>query len=303
MTYAPADLAEIRGWVVHTLGVAADAVGIVGDPAHASSGGYHEGKDDLASVSRATSDYSVRESTRDSGGLTNAASALDIGTFTALVGGRSVTLRSLSLALVDACKRGDPRTRDVREVIYSPDGVTVRRWDRLGIRTTGDSSHLYHTHVSFFRDSEGRRNRSDNFLGLLAELAGATVGDGDMDATQDAKLNYIYDWVGKMLTMNLTQDNSLAYWIRRIDSGVGNLASAATADEARDKALAAALDAIKTAGVSVDTSAVLAAIDKVRTDLGAKVADLQQKLAASEAARVQLEARLSQAFEQPTTQG
>ena len=29
----------------------------------------------------------------------------------------------------------------------------VRRWDRLGRRSTGDDSHLWHTHFSFFRDS------------------------------------------------------------------------------------------------------------------------------------------------------
>ena len=43
--------------------------------------------------------------------------------------------------------------RDLREIIYSPDGKVVRRWDRLGKRSSGDDSHLWHTHFSFFRDS------------------------------------------------------------------------------------------------------------------------------------------------------
>lgn len=180
MTYAPADLAEIRGWLVHRLDLqpgtarASDLepgeVGIVGDPAHASTGGYHEGLDDLTRVGRAATDYSVRESPRDKAGLTHAASALDIGDFAVTVAGRQITLRSLSLAIVAACERGDPRTHDVREVIYSPDGTTVRRWDRLGKRATGDDSHRWHTHVSFFRDAEGRRAARGGFLELLQEL-------------------------------------------------------------------------------------------------------------------------------------
>jgi hypothetical protein len=68
-------------------------------------------------------------------------------------------------------------------MIYTPDGKTVARWDRLGKRSTGDSSHLWHTHLSFFRDSEGRRDRDDNFLGLLKTLI---EGTGDDVALNDA---------------------------------------------------------------------------------------------------------------------
>lgn len=169
MTNAPTDLLAIRQYLLKVVDLAGDAVGIVGDPAHASSGGYHEGNDDLARVGRLNSDYSKRESGRDQPG-TNSASALDIGDFSH----NGLTLRAITLALVAACQRGDPRTRDIREVIYTPDGSTVRRWDRLGIRDTGDSSHLYHTHLSFFRDSEGRRAAPDNILGLLVELIEGT---------------------------------------------------------------------------------------------------------------------------------
>jgi hypothetical protein len=198
MTYAPGDLLAVRHWLLTELDLAPGTargvdlepgeVGIVGDPAHASSGGYHEGNDDLARVGHLVTDYSKRESPRDRPG-TDAAAAMDIGDFAA----RGQTLRSLTLAVVAACQRNDPRTRDIREVIYTPNGTTVRRWDRLGIRSSGDSSHLWHTHLSFHRDSEGRRDRDDNFLGLLKAIIGggststtmtttatATAGDDDM---------------------------------------------------------------------------------------------------------------------------
>jgi hypothetical protein len=52
-------------------------------------------------------------------------------------------------------------TRDIREVIFSADGLKVSRWESLDnkIHTgpgQGDDSHLFHTHVSFYRDSEAR---------------------------------------------------------------------------------------------------------------------------------------------------
>jgi hypothetical protein len=161
VTYAPNDLLAVRSFLVARTTLDPASLGIVGDPAHAATGGYHEGNDDLARVGRLNSDYSKRESTRDRPG-TNAASALDIGD--------CYSLHSTTKAIVDACRAGDPRTRDIREVIYTLDDSTVQRWDRLGIRSTGDGTHLWHTHISFFRDSEGRRDDGDNFLGLLRSI-------------------------------------------------------------------------------------------------------------------------------------
>lgn len=166
MTYAPADLLAVHRYIRRMTGLPADAVGIVGDDAHAASGGYHIGNDGLSRAGRLASDYSKRESPRDRPG-SNAASALDIGDFR-LADGR--TQRDLAAFEVAACRRGDPRANAIREIIWSPDGSTVRRWDRLGIRSTGDDSHRFHGHRSFFRDSEGRRDRPDSYLGLLVEF-------------------------------------------------------------------------------------------------------------------------------------
>lgn len=156
MTRAPSSLLEVRSLLLTHLDVDQDRVraadlepaevGIVGDSAH--RGGYHCGKDRVV-----TQDYSVVESDRDSRGLTDLASALDVGLFSVTVDGRTHNLRTFSIWCVDQCKAGAPDTRDIREIIYSPDGEVVRRWDRLKRRATGDETHLWHTHISFFRDA------------------------------------------------------------------------------------------------------------------------------------------------------
>jgi len=149
MTYAPQRLLDARAYIIREYGVAAASVGIVGDAAH--RGGYHCGSDRTVN-----NDYSVVESPRDRAGLSMAASALDIGTFTKTVDGKRHDLRKFSVWLVAQCRAGTADTRDIREVIYTDNGSTVKRWDRLGIRSGGDDSHLWHTHISYFRDSEKR---------------------------------------------------------------------------------------------------------------------------------------------------
>jgi hypothetical protein len=164
MSYAPQSLLDARTFYIVTLKkagftIAPAAVGIVGDDSHANAGtSYHLGKDALKSTA-----YSIVESSRDRNGLTNAAAALDLGWFEITVGGKRHNLRTFSIWLVAQCKAGTPDTADIREVIYSTDGETVKRYDRLGIRTTGDSSHTSHTHISRFRDAE----KSDSLTRLL----------------------------------------------------------------------------------------------------------------------------------------
>jgi hypothetical protein len=156
MTRAPTNLLAVRSLLLTYLNVdkgayraqdlEPDEVGIVGDASH--RGGYHCGSDRVV-----TNDYSVVESTRDSSGLTLDASALDVGMFEVRAGGQTHNLYTFSTWCVAQCVAGTADSRDLREIIYSPDGRTVKRWDRLGKRSTGDDSHLSHTHFSFFRDS------------------------------------------------------------------------------------------------------------------------------------------------------
>lgn len=153
MTYAPASLLALRSFLAPRTGLSAVALGIVGDTAHAAKGtSYHLGADKLSPTA-----YSIRTA-RDKAGLTNAASAIDIGSFSV----KGYSLRNLSRWLVGQAQRDAPGTSDMREIIYSPDGKTVLRWDReRGYASAprqgeADNSHLTHTHVSWYRDAEKR---------------------------------------------------------------------------------------------------------------------------------------------------
>ncbi|WKU07438.1 hypothetical protein [Micromonospora sp. HUAS LYJ1] len=185
MTTAPANLLAVRRLLLDTIkGLDPAAVGIVGDPAH--RGGYHCGSDRVV-----TNDYSVVESPRDSGGLTLYASGLDVGTFSVRVGGTTHNLQTFSTWCVAQCRANTPDSRDLREIIYSPDGKVVRRWDRLGRRTSGDDSHLWHTHLSFFRDStKAGRDQTPLFRRYLTGIG--LLKDTDMTPEEHAWLETVH---------------------------------------------------------------------------------------------------------------
>ena len=84
----------------------------------------------------------------------------------------------MSVWLVGQCAAKTSDCRDIREVIYSPDGKTVKRWDALGIRSTGDTSHLSHTHISWFRDSENH-DRAAVIRRYFKEILMATLDAED----------------------------------------------------------------------------------------------------------------------------
>lgn len=193
MTRAPENLLTVRRLLLDHLNIDPDTVrsqdlepaevGIVGDPAH--RGGYHCGSDRVV-----TNDYSVVESPRDSAGLTLDAAALDVGLFQVRAGGRTHDLHTFSSWCVAQCVANTPDSRDIREIIYSPDGAVVRRWDRLRRRSTGDDSHLWHTHFSFFRDSiKANRDQTPLFRRYLT-----TIGllEDDMSAQAESQINSIY---------------------------------------------------------------------------------------------------------------
>lgn len=168
MTYAPATLLELRRYLMPKTGLTAGNLGIVGDAAHATRASYHNGWDRITAAGRtAATDYTIRTARDRAEPRTAAAMAMDIGNHHAL--------RSLSAYLVRVARLNAPGTRDMREIIYSPDGVLVLRWDRergydsLPRRGEADDSHRWHTHVSWYRDSE-RRDKVNVFRGFYEPL-------------------------------------------------------------------------------------------------------------------------------------
>lgn len=207
-TYAPQRLLEVRRYLKALTGLSDNELGIVGDASH--HGGYHHGWDMRRIVNGVTADYSWTESLRDSSHKTEAASAIDIGNFP--------RLREFSLWLVNECVNGAQDTLDIRSVIYSPDGQTVERWDRMGYRTSGDSSHLTHTHVSYFRDAEDRSK-----VGLYQRFFGGTVMDdygnyGTPPDIGDRKIAVeVADLWGQEMNGNSPYDDAKSYRTRQLD--------------------------------------------------------------------------------------
>jgi hypothetical protein len=198
MTRAPANLLAVRRLlldhlgpgvkpppgvtILDPLGDPAWEIGIVPDAAH--RGGYHCGSDRVIWRNGVIDDYSVVESPRDRNGLTLDAAALDIGMFKVRTPKGTFDLRHYSTWMVQQCQAGTADTAHIREIIYSPDGKTVKRWDRLGRRSSGDNSHLTHTHESYFRDAiragydvSAVKRRYLTVIGALGGTETSTGGD------------------------------------------------------------------------------------------------------------------------------
>lgn len=163
MSTTPPDLATLGRYWTSQGGV---NLGVVGNQRHCA--GYHLGKDRIygscacrpdgvCEPGNGANDYSVKTA-RDRAGLTNYASAIDLGK----LDGTLANLQDFSSWLVGRARANAPGTSDLREIIYSPDGSRVYRWDRergygsAPVLGGGDNSHLTHTHISFYRDSRTR---------------------------------------------------------------------------------------------------------------------------------------------------
>jgi hypothetical protein len=148
MSYAPPSIRAVAALWESKGGV---PLGIVGDTRHVR--GYHLGRDRIyAPGGEGDRDYSI-QTPCDKRGLTDAASAIDLGRLY----GSLADLQRFSRWLVERCRAGAPGTDQIREVIYSPDGRLVLRWDReRGVSSAprageADDTHRYHTHISFYR--------------------------------------------------------------------------------------------------------------------------------------------------------
>jgi len=172
MSTVPSRLKELQEFLEDRTRLKPVSLGVVGNAKHLS--GYHLGKDRIFGASgQGKNDYSVKTA-RDKAGLTNEASAIDIGNFP--------RLHELGLWIVRQARAGAEDTKDIREVIYSPDGKTVLRWDRqngqksFGHKGEADNSHRTHTHVSWYRDS-AKRDKTAIFVRFFDHPGQVLNGD------------------------------------------------------------------------------------------------------------------------------
>jgi hypothetical protein len=299
MTYAPKPLLDARAYLIANLdmhpGVTAHndldpaEVGIVGDPNH--HGGYHCGWDRRRTVNGALSDYAWQESARDANHKTNAARGLDVGWFSVNLGGRQVSLYDLNRWLVAQCAAGAANTGDIREVIYTVDGRSVRRWDRLGRRSTGDSSHLSHTHISYFADSE-HRDKTGLFRRFVAAMnGGAALTDpgGFLMALTGEQQDDCWRWLAMLISGAETRTDDRFKFRNALHAWQRDNTAALTAMQTTVNGLRVTVDAlskvVQSGGGNIDTAAVLARIDQRAAEevareqeLRSKVTELEQEL-------------------------
>lgn len=201
MSSAPADLLQFRAGARAVTGLSAEDVGIVGDGAHQRTGGYHEGRDVIVSIGRfhapasanvgsGVEDYSARQA-RDRTGLTNSSSASDVGSQWPH-GGRAAWLRWNNLLYAEMHDRPG-NLPALRAVNISLDGRHKQRYDQLhrgdGLIASADSVDT-HTHLEFWRDTEGsRRATLDRIVQLMRAAIGGSTPTTTAAEDDDMKLD------------------------------------------------------------------------------------------------------------------
>ena len=135
--------------------------GIVGDRSH--SFGYHLARNELPGT-----DYSV-QLRRDRAGDAGSASALDVKF-------GPVLMRTVTARLLAAARAKDPRLSALREFCGTTDGRSTYPWDLSTGSSEGvgswDSSHLWHVHLSFYRDAA---NNGAALAPIAAVIGGVTL--------------------------------------------------------------------------------------------------------------------------------
>jgi hypothetical protein len=298
MTNAPADLLGLRTRLQELTGLSAVDVGIVGDDRHARSGGYHIGRSGLAAAGVWDTDYSVRL-TRDRTGATESSSAMDVGA--GWKQGRAVWLKWNNL-LANACRSGEPALMMIRAINYSPDGKLRWRIDRQTAWRTESSSDTVdvHTHIEWYRDTEGRRQACLDRIAALAQQAitGQLQPQEDdvsahLEAVMDAWRN------GNQVAADGSNVEPVKWEVRRsareaaADKTQAAILAAVQADATRDAAVLAAIQALASAG-GVDSAPIVAAVNAVRDEAREQFAQLHDQLAAESSARQAAEARAAE---------
>lgn len=196
MSVQPATLLEVRQIFQHYTGLSASSLGILhyvnSAGKYTGGGGYHCGNDLLRLIGKQDSDYSKRESERDRPG-SNYGCAIDIGRFrVTLPNGRTVTNHDMTRWMLAEIAAGAPDTLWIREIIYSLDDKNVKRYDRLGQRSSGDDSHLSHEHYSSFRDDIESPHIPALFRRFWAAMEGKTTASAPAPKKRSRDVNQYF---------------------------------------------------------------------------------------------------------------
>lgn len=287
----PQSLVHLGTLLCAAYGVGPSAYGTRGNLAHTN--GYHRSR--RYNLAHDPGNYSVQLAA-DKQGDQNWVCAFDITPSVWGTPDNRQKMITITKRMRAAARAHDPRVSALREFAGTEDGVHVVTIDmQTGAdRTPFDSSHLDHGHGSLFR---GRA--ADDHTPIFQVLTGVD----DMGLTSDEKAKIVEGW--------LTPDNAMFAWLRGIANGtmpaqgpngldwnnmvpagfpgLVQLGTAISASAAREQALLAAIQALAAGGTSVDTAAVIAAVDGVLDRVDAleamlnasqvEAAGLRQKLA------------------------
>lgn len=158
---------------------------------NAASPGYHTSREDLIRQGR-SNDYSI-QSPADKRGNAKMAAGIDI-TFGSLAELITVQKRLRAACTPNADGKYDDRIECIREFIGTLDGRAVSGYNRYASGTGsrsrtgwfssgfGDSSHLWHIHISVFRDRVENENEMRGLAEVIAGLAPGSLGWIDEDA-------------------------------------------------------------------------------------------------------------------------
>jgi hypothetical protein len=159
---------------------------------------------------------------------------------------------------------------------------------------SGSDRHDTHWHISVVRT----RLADDTRPWAMPSGTVAMTGDGDLDALESAKLDAIYNAkrTTKLPGGGETQFTvPLTARLDDIDAQLAARAAADAADEARDKFMLAAIQAISSNG-GPEVAPVIEAINAAKAETLAYVQQLQADLQAERHANAELRSRLAQAF-------
>lgn len=168
------------------LGAKAAISGVKLGGVYADKPGYHNTR--KANKSKWPSNYSIQLDL-DKQGPSDKAAALDLTMSTANMKKYTKRLKAAMLA-------GDSRMRSVKEFYGTLDGDTVYglgKKSRNGdpYKTSADSSHLWHIHLSFFRADVDDHDRIMAVLDVLTGKAAASTGTSSGSSSGDSSTS---DW-------------------------------------------------------------------------------------------------------------